>query len=835
MTPNWSDELEGLQRRLSELIERSDDGRAGREVTAEALAELAVAIEELRTQNTELLASRADLDSERQHFADLFDTVPDGYLITTTEGVITEANSTACNLLGFHRSELIGRPLARHVATSDQGSFYSFLNRVLRTDGITQLTIDLDIRDHALIPVTLHAVAGSDSQHGEVVRWLLHDRRNELTADKLQASEEQLRALFATADVGIVLCDAASEIVFINRRATELLGLPPGGTTEWLRQVPADERESLMEQIASALTGRRSASIRHRVLHTDERDGGKNGNRESGDSSLSVRWIDHHVIPFSSPGESSNGFMSTLIDVTHEQRALARLRQSNDFSNAILESTNAIVIVADSEGRIEVFNRMAEQVSGWTRDEIIGQYITAQLVLRDEGADRRRIAADLASGQVVRWEDTWATKDGRQRRIAWAAAQLPSADGTASSIVGTGIDITEQRLLERQVAQTERLHSIGRLAAGVAHDFNNALAILLARVDRIDRRTTDPDTLSDIDGLRRTIDRSKAMIGNLLTFSGRQPQPTSNTIVGLELTRIVDMLTDLVGEAISIELQAAAGDTEVSIGPERLDQIVTNLAINARDAMPEGGVITIAADLERVDTSSSHASPEGVVLKPGDYARISVTDTGGGIAPETLPHIFEPYFTTKERDRGTGIGLATVYGIIKQAGGSITVESAGGSGTQFTFWLPCVPATDRTGSADRSPGLASLDEAPRRPTILVVEDEDEVRQLLIEELSDEGFATISAARGDIALTMLDEPFDLLLSDIDLPGATGLVVTQALFERWPDRPALLISGVASDETLRRLPESASFLAKPFSRARLLQTIRQRLADVAQGPA
>ena len=816
MTREWSAELETLRERLGRLINRSV-GDPSREVAAEALEELAVAIEELQTQNNELLASQADVVFERRRYEELFDTVPDGYLLTTAEGIITEANATACDLFGMSRAKLVGHPLVRYIADADRRAFYSLLHRVGQAAVGEMLTIDLTIKDHELIPASLRASAGPDPADRSVVRWLIHDQRNELDAEELRASEERLRKLFETADVGIVLCDASGDLVFINNQAAELLGISDGSNRgrDWLRHVPTDQRFEIDNKLEAARAGVRSPSIRHQIERV-VRD------------QLVTCWVDHGVVPFQTRAGQPNGFLSTLTDVTLEQTALADQRSSTEFLNAILETAGTIVVVADPAGNIQMFNRMAERVTGWSQSEAIGQSAVKLLVRPEDQQHVAELLVRVTNGEVVTSENDLMTQSGHRRRIAWTTTALISASGAVTGIVATGLDVTEQRQMERRIAQTERLHSMGRLAAGIAHDFNNTLAVILARIDRIDRRSENPETIADVEALRRSIRRSSTMITDLLTLSGRHPQAPATAPLSLELERATAMLTDLVGPDISIELALPPSETWVAIGPDRLDQVLTNLILNARDAMPDGGAITITAAVDHGEASKPSLFDVG--LAPGHYVRISVTDTGTGIEPGAIAHVFEPYFTTKVQGKGTGIGLAMVYGIVQQSGGAIIVESETGEGSTFTLWLPSTTEPD-SGDAAEDEGIEPprhREPVPTQRTVLVVEDDEELQGLLVDELEVEGFAVTGIARGDHAIGLLDSHFDLLITDVDLPGADGFEVAARWSERWPRIALLFISGVASEATSQLIPHGAGFLAKPFTRAAMMRSVHHALA-------
>ncbi len=808
MTDRWSDELDSLRQRLGDLIDGSRLGDRHREIAAEALEELAVAIEELQTQNNELVAGHADLELERRRFRDLFETMPDGYAITDVNGIVTEANTTLCELLGADRSRLVGRPLASHIAPDDQRAFYNLVNRVNRAVERGTLSINLGVRDHQLVPVNLRATTTHDGVEGDrSIRWLIHDRRRELASADLRESEERLRVLFDTADIGVVLSDTEGQVLFANPFAVDLvLGGSDREVAEstWLSRIPIDDRHRVEGRLDAARRGVRSDAERHRVITPDG----------------TTRWVDHGIIPFREADGSISGVVSTFTDATAEQLALTELRRNRDFMAATLDTVDAIVIAVDPAGRIRLFNRTAEAITGWTSAETIGKSIVDVVFPPESHAPAQEILSNAATGHHARSEHDWLNRDGSRCRVAWTTAELHSTDGEVEAVIVTGTDVTEQRRLEADIAQAARLHSIGRLASGIAHDFNNSLAVMLARVDRVADRSTDPATLADLDGIRRTIDRSSSMIADLLTFSGRQTLYPVPCDLNTELRRMTDPLSALVGDDIHLVLELTDEPGPVLIDPGRFEQVMANLAINARDAMPGGGTLTIGTTIEH-RSERTHATG-----RSNAQVHVTVTDTGSGIDPTVLPHVFEPYFTTKDVGRGSGIGLAMAYGIVRQSNGSIAVDRTSPRGTRFSLWFPATtdPGADAP-AAGEAPGGDDPDVAGRTSSVLVVEDDAELRSLLVDALRDAGHLVAEAEDGPSALELLDAPIDLLITDIDLPETDGITVAAAFTDHRRSLPVLFISGTLTSDARTRLPDGAHFLAKPLHLPSFTETVRR----------
>ena len=814
MTDPQFHEIDQLHARLSTMIDRAELGDNARELASEALEELAVVIEELQAQNAELVASRDALDDEQERYREIFEAVPDGYLITDFEGIVTEANSAACSLFGQPRPRLIGKPLARFVDVADRRAFYTHLNRIRQAGAGGHLSINLAVRDHGKVPANLRATVAEPLTDGRIdIKWLVRDRRHDIVTEALRVSEERLRAMFDTARVGIVLCDVEAEILFSNRYADAVLDRNRNDTASagWLRTTHPEDRSGVVAMVQEVCDHSQSGSLRHRVVH---RDGG-------------VRWVDHSVAPFLEPDGNLAGFVSTLIDITSEHDAMEDLRDSRRFTAALLDTVGALVVVVDPGGRILRFNKTCESVSGFSAADVVGRSLVDTLIPIEQRNEVAEVISELMSVDTNTFENDWITADGGHRRISWTNTNLIDSDGRVTAIIGTGIDVTDSRLLESRLAQADRLSSIGRLTSGIAHDFNNTLTTLRLRLDRLSARELDKDSRGDLNAVAISIDRTQALIADLLSFSSGQL--LSPTLIGINeaIREMHDVLSDLVGGKIRIELDLTADDTTVLIDPTRFEQVLVNLAINARDAMPGGGSLTITT---AVETIAPHAAPSirapGRVA-PGDFVVMSVTDTGIGIEPDHLVHIFDPYFTTKPSGYGTGLGLATTYGTVTQSGGAILVDSAPGHGSTFNVWLPVAAPGRVTPTVDSAAEIPSAMSATR--LILIVDDDDHLRRALSDELNRLGHRTLVAASGAEALAELDAPIDLLLTDVQLPDMSGADVAARFSQRRPAMSIVYISG-ASDSRLRAvLPADAVVLRKPFTTDNLIAALEDRVDE------
>jgi two-component system, cell cycle sensor histidine kinase and response regulator CckA len=814
------DQIEILRQRLGDLIDRATVADETREVAAEALEELAVAIEEIQAQNVELSKGQELLEAERKRYRTLFHTLPDGFVITTTKGMITQANQTAADLLGRPLERVIRQPLASFVSPDDRRSFYAHLGRLDGSDVGDQINVNLSLSDHVEFPANLRATLlpvspglPASSGSGLEIRWMIHDRRNEIESDELRVSEERLRSLFETAQVGILLCDHDGSISFSNRHADRLLGRRQQefDLADWTSTIHADDRAAVDEMVLSISRGGPARSLRYRVVQLGEVS----------------RWVDQTTTPLRrSESGGLAGSVSTLTDSTAEVDAAADLRRSRDFADALLDTVGALVVVLDRELRIVRFNKACEEATGWTSDDVLGRSAVESMVPPEQQASVEQLLLGLLSSRSAQSaENDLINRDGERLRVTWHNTVVVDDDDEVVAIISTGIDVTRQRLLESRLAQTDRLESVGRLAAGIAHDFNNTLAVLRLRVERLPVAGTAQR--ENVEALLRTIEHSQSTVADLLSFSRHQELVQRATEVNAEIERLANMLPDLLGDDIEIVIELTDDDTTTMLDPARFEQIVVNLAVNARDAMAEGGTLTLGTGVVDV---SGRPQPRGrngrsapAMLPAGRYVCLSVIDTGTGIPPDDVERVFDPYFTTKPPGRGTGLGLATAYGTINQSGGEITVDSELGSGTTFTLWLP-----KQETSPEELLAVPAPSSRPTQAAVLLVEDDADLREILGDELRQMCCDTVEAVDGTAGLEMIGQPFDLLVTDVQMPGVDGVELAAAFVANAPRRNVLFITGLTPKELHDQLPADAHILRKPFSIVEF-RTAVERLLD------
>jgi nitrogen-specific signal transduction histidine kinase len=391
------------------------------------------------------------------------------------------------------------------------------------------------------------------------------------------------------------------------------------------------------------------------------------------------------------------------------------------------------------------------------------------------------------------------------------------AGGAVVGTVGIARDITERRKLEARVRQSEKMEAVGRLAGGIAHDFNNILTVVLGSAAELRRHVSDPEAIELVEEVVGGGERAAALTRQLLSFSRQQPAlPDRPVDLNAVVRGLQRMLRRLIPESIAIETRLHDGPVVVRGDPSQLEQVLLNLVVNARDAMPEGGRVEIAT--RAVERAPAECGLEGVC------AALEVRDGGSGIDAAIRPHIFEPFFTTKQDGKGTGLGLATVFGIVKRSRGAISVDSSPGAGTAFTVYLPLVDAASL--AAD---GQVQREQCGRG-RVLVVEDDRAVRAVVRRALADAGYAVLEAPGPEEALVAAGSAghLDVLVTDMVMPGMTGTELARRLLAARPGLRVVFISGYTEDAAIRSgaLPEGQVFLPKPFTGEGIVRAVRGR---------
>jgi len=508
---------------------------------------------------------------------------------------------------------------------------------------------------------------------------------------------------------------------------------------------------------------------------------------------------------------------------TQQQRQFAE-ESLRKLSCAVEQSADTIFIT-NSEGVIEYVNPAFEALTGYSRQEVTGQTQSILNSGQQAPALYRELWETIRTGDVGRSITVNRKKSGELYYVDESISPIKDADGRATHFISNGRDLTKQLHLESQLLQAKKMDAIGRLAGGVAHDFNNLLTIITS-YSELALDCVVPGSLAQtrIQEILSAARRAADLTRQLLAFSRNQPQALRVAELNPVVSGIVKTLHRLIGEDIELTFAPGEGLGRVRLDPVQIEQILMNLAANSRDAMPQGGRCSL--ETSNVNLDEQYAGQKKAIIPTGHYAVLTMTDTGTGIPADHLPHIFEPFYTTKPFGKGTGLGLATVYGIVKQNHGFVWAYSEGGMGTVFKIYLPCVP--DRVAAIEPSD---VGEEAVLRgtETLLLVEDEDALRRAAAEFLSLRGYSVLEAKDGLDAMSVAKNhtsTIHLAVTDVVMPHISGGQLANELVLLRPETRVLFVSGYAGQTVLDHnvVDVENNFLQKPFTLKQLASKVR-----------
>ena len=526
---------------------------------------------------------------------------------------------------------------------------------------------------------------------------------------------------------------------------------------------------------------------------------------------------------------SENSFARPIRCALSLRRNERRRHEAEDMlrklSRAVEQSAD-LVIITNREGVIEYVNPAFETLTGYCRQEVIGKTPRILKSGQQSRALYQELWSSILSGRVFRGTLVNRKKNGELFYAEKTITPVRDAQGDITHFISNDRDITEKYKLEAQLRQAQKMDAVGQLAGGVAHDFNNLLMVISSYAElMLDSIGPNHHLHHNVQEIINAARRAAELTRQLLAFSRKQMQDLQLLDLNHAIAEIGKILARVIGEDIQLAIVPGHDLAKVKADPVQIEQIIMNLATNARDAMPEGGRLTIETRNLKLDEAYVQ---EHTMVPPGDYVLIDVSDSGRGIAPENLPHIFEPFFTTKEKGKGTGLGLATVYGIVKQNGGFIWVYSEPGLGTTFKIYLPQARQSTNHKTLVKSPATS-----PRGwETVLLVEDEAAVRRAAFEFLSSIGYKVLGAADGLQALDVARShsgPIHILVTDVVMPNMSGAQLAEQLLKERPAVKVLFVSGYAEKTVLQHgdIDLSVRFLQKPFTLKALGQKIRTTL--------
>ena len=765
----------------------------------------ALAAKQLRDEKR---AAEAALQASEQRHRELVEQSPDALLVVCGEEVVL-VNRAALRLFrAFTPAEIVGRSVLELIHPACRQHLLWDLNRVAAENATLPVLEERLVRlDGTMVDAELTAAPLLHNGR-EGMQLFIRDVTERKRADEARHENElQLHIALNAARLATWSWNLAADKVNWSEGIEALFGFPPGSfqqtITAYLGCVHPADREWVEQNLSAARAVESSFEVEHRVRWP----GGETrwmylkGNSAAGDSG---------------PVERVSG---VVMDITERKRTEVEMQKLAAFArhnpNPVLEFS--------VEGRLTYFNAAAQEMAltlGQRHPADLLPANTAQLVQECLATERSHTRTEATHGA---------------RTIAWSFFPI-----LPHQIVHCyARDITERLSLEGQLRQAQKMEAVGQLAGGVAHDFNNLLTIVQGHVSLLlSRGDLNGEAHESLHQVLAAADRAANLTRQLLTFSRKQVIQLQRLDVNEIISRVAKLLRRVIGEDVHLRFDYSPMPALVKADAGMLEQALMNFAINARDAMPHGGTLAVATEIITTTEVQRAFHPEA---RPGQFVRLTIEDTGGGIAVEHLPHIFEPFFTTKEVGKGTGLGLATAYGIVNQHHGWIEVDSLVGRGTTFRVFLPC-----EASSAPAESARTTLEPPPRaevqggHETVLVVEDEPTLRALVCLVLRKHGYQVFEAGSGPAALPVWAQQhrkIDLLLTDMVMPeGMTGRELAEKLKGEKPALKVLYTSGYSPDLLGRDFPlvHGLNFLQKPFPPALLALTVRQCL-DAVVGPA
>jgi PAS domain S-box-containing protein len=766
-------------------------------------------------------AALTALRASEDRFRSAFDNASIGMALTTIDGRWEQVNPALCRILGYSKAELLGRSFQEISYPDEIPESLGSLRRLLAGELVTY-HLEKRYRHKGGHPVwvliDVSLIRAADGSPRNLIVQVQDISRRISAEDQLREANVTLSTLVSAAPLAIITLEAdepftvrswnpAAERLF-GWRSDEVLGRP-------YALVP-DSKSAEFSRLKTMLL--REGKVYGVETRRQRRDG----------SDVDV-YLLGTVVP-AGAGELQQAVFF-FVDISEQKQAEASVHAANDMLQSLFDLAPQAILAVDLAWNVTRWNRAAERLFGWTAEEVLG----GPLPFRPDDQLDEVLARQSAEGQATDIggiEAQRRRKDGSLVNVLLSTGVLRDAGGQAIGYIIVVSDLTQHKALEAQLRQAQKMEAVGQLAGGIAHDFNNLLTAVKVHAELL-LEGLEPGSPqhTDVGEINKAATRAASLTRQLLAFSRKQLLKPQVLDLNATVDTIVPMIRRLIGEDIEVVTHLAPGVGPVTADPVQLEQVLVNLAVNARDAMPHGGVLVVeTANVELDPTDPDRHRPS---LGGDPYVMLTVTDSGCGMDAATLARVFDPFFTTKEPGKGTGLGLSTAYGIVTQSGGYIRVSSVPGTGTTFTIYLP------RTAAAVASPVSQAAPDVPvGSETVLIIEDEQAVRGLARRVLERQGYTVLEAQHGGDALRLVatyDGPIDLVLTDLVMPGVTGRALVEQLARGRPRFKVLFMSGYTDDEIMRRglLEHGVEFLEKPFTVDALARTVREVLDGADRG--
>lgn len=740
--------------------------------------------------------------------------LPDATIVVNGTAQLLGGNDAARQLLGVSQLRVETDPLAatQWISPTYVSIIRSYLTAASRPEG----TLEFEVLGAGSV-LWVEAACKALETEGEPL--FLLSVRNRTARHSAEREHDlkfgRLRSAVLARSIGIYDHDHQTEEIYGSAKLRELYGLTPGQTLSlesFAEAVHPDDAEFLLEEVSKAHdpAGDGVYKVRHRIR------------TPSGE----IRWLDSRSRTHFRVGSDGVRRKTRTIGSSMEITSSTATELAIERLASIMDATPDIVATADLAGCLTYLNRSGRHLLELNESARVKNVRVQDLLSQDCRARfEAQIVPSVAREGVWRGELEMAPCAGATffaSVVVLAHTQLRSEDRYLSIIAH---DLSRQKQLEAQLLHAQKLEAVGQLAGGIAHDFNNLLSVIMGFATLVSADPAVPlHSRNKMHEILRASGRAGELTAQLLSFSRKQVLRVRVLSIRDALLAIEPMVRRLVGETIQVRLLLPPSKLRIKADPSQIEQVLVNLVVNARDAMPRGGTLTIQAGEMEVQSTDEDSE-----VAPGPYARLSVTDTGDGMSPDTLSRVFEPFFTTKAPGLGTGLGLSTVFGIVKQSGGTIEVRSKEGEGTHLVM---CFPTTADAPEAHTDSPRGRL--ARVAGVILVVEDEPQLLEVIVTVLRDAGYTPLAANSPTEALKLVEshlEPISLLLTDVVMPQMSGKQLADTLAEKGSTIPVLYMSGYAGNTIANHgvLDAGISLLAKPFTPTQLLA----RVSEVRQG--
>ena len=748
--------------------------------------------------------AEAELLEAREDWENIFQATGHPTIIMDLEHGIIAANKKCIQVTGKPLEELLKTKCYEVFHTNAERPQGCPMEALLKEGSTETVEMEMEVLGGYYL-VTCTPILDQAGKIGKVIHVITDITERKEVEEELRKSEARFRRIVETANEGVWSMDGDHRTTFVNQRMADMLGYSP---------------EEMLGRTVDSFIFEEDLGDHEEEINLRRMGGGSIYERRFLRKDGGTLWTIVSATAISGPDGRFGGSFAMLTDITDRRRTEEALGASEEKYRRLFEESPAPIFVNLVDGTITDINQACEELFGYMRNELVGKNI---IELYADPADRPRFRHAMEeAGFVTDYPIRFKKKDGTFLHCTTSASVQKSEDGTIIAYRGILRDLTMQLALQAQLVQAQKMEAVGTLADGVAHDFNNILQVALGYSDLILGDENLPQRYRrDLQKINESARLGAELVQRLLTFSRKmeiKPQPLN---LNRRVTEIRKMLGRTIPKMIDIQLRLAGDLAAINADPTQMDQVLMNLAVNARDAMPDGGNLVIETANIIVDEEFSRTH---LGSKPGHYVLLTVTDTGVGMDKETLEHIFEPFFTTKETGRGTGLGLAMVHGIVQQHQGHIWCYSELGEGTTFKMYFPALLLEEELQETSARPMPRGGSE-----TILVVDDEEMIRDLCSRILTKAGYTVIAASSAKEALdlyTMHREKISLVILDLIMPEMGGKQCLQEVLEINPSIKVIIASGYAANGPTKDALSAGArgFVNKPYGIRQVLEVVR-----------